>query len=262
MTTTSIPDLEAQARKAAAALAAAKDEQAAAAAVVAAERQERSIAWAFRCASTYPQRQAEAQERVGQLLARFDDTVASDYAAAPALYLAIARAMAEANGLGIEYARARSILRQAGLLAPQHPGHREDPIGYINAPYPPNTALPPFAEMANSALDRARLAAFRAAPPAEDAGAFTEEISADEMRSVQASEWVLSPDMEAQLALRTQHPDRFERNVSPADKVATEAYSVGRAARGYDAPLPKMVTEIGGRRIGATGDSARITLNR
>jgi len=262
VTVTDIPALEAAARSAGAALAAAKDAEAATAKVAAEKRQARSVAWAIRCITTYPQRQAEANERVTALLAGFDETVETHYADAPSLYLAIARAMAAANGVGVEYARARSILRQAGILAPEVPGHREDPIGYINAPFPPNTALPPFAELVASSLDRARLAAFRAAPPASDPAAFTEKVFADERQSVIASEWILSQEMEALLGLRVQHPDRFERNIPAAQKAATEAYAAGRAARGYDAPFPKMEGDLRQVKIGATGDSARITLTR
>ncbi len=242
-TTPDLGKLERDARQAAEALAAAKDEQAAAAAVVAAERQARSVNWAFRTCSQYAQRQAEATYRVEQLLGRFDETLANDYAAAPALYVAIAQAMAEANGLGVEYAKARAILRQAGLLAPQHPGHREDPVGHIHAPFPPNTALPPFGDLVASSLERARIAAFRAPQPSDDPGAFAGQVSDAEREAVKAYEWTLSQDLEALLALREQFPDRFARNVSEADKVNVAAYAVGRLARGYDAPLPKMYAE-------------------
>lgn len=262
MTSTSIPALEAAARSAGAALAAAKAAEAATAKAAAEKRQARSVNWAYRTITAYPQRQAEANERVTALLATFDEVVETRYAEAPSLYLTIARSMNAANGGGVEYARARSLLRQAGILAPQHPGHREDPIGYINAPFPPNTALPPFAELVASSLDRARIAAFRSAQPADDPAAFTEKVSDDERQAVQAFEWTLSQDMEALLALRTQHPARFEANVSAADKAATEAYAIGRLARGYDAPLPKMVGDPRSKKIGATGDSARITLTR
>ncbi len=239
---TATPDLGKLARDAQAAqdaLSAAQAEQAAQAAAATEERRQRGLAWAFRFISTYPGRQAAANGRVTEALAAFDAAVTSGEA--PKAYLAIARAMAAANAVGAEYAKARNILRVAGLIQPENVGHRPDPVGVHNAPYPP-TALPPYSELLGSSLDAARAAASRV-PSAEDPGSFEGQVADDERKAVMAYEWSFSQDLEQLLAFREQHPARFARNTSEAEKAATAAYAAGREARGYDAALPKMVAE-------------------
>ncbi len=236
---TTLNDLQRDAAKAQAALTAEQARQAIATKAAADERHARSIEWAFRCVSDYPQAQAEASAKVTDTLAAFSEAVAMDYGNAPKAYLAFVRMAAKANAVAAEYAKARRILRDAGLIQPENPGHSPDPVGYIHAPFPAS-AIPTFADMAASTLEAARTAALRLPPPADDPGSFEGQVSDAEREAVFSHEWVLSGELESLLALRTQYPDRFERNVSEADKVQTAAYAAGRLARGYDGKLPKI----------------------
>ena len=218
----------------------------AAAAAAAEERRQRSISWAFRRVSTYPQAQAEASYAVTAGLAAFDAAVVSDYGSAPGAYLAIVRAMAAANAVAAEYAAARGILREAGLIGPENPGHRPDPVGYLHAPHPA-TSLPAFADLVASSLEVARGAAFRLPSPAEDPGSFSGPAPTEAERlEVCAYEWTFSQEAEHLLGYRAQYPELYARNVSDAQKTEVAAYAAGRLSRDYNEPLPKVVVESSG----------------
>ena len=246
---TATPDLaqlRADAGKAQTALAAEQERLAEAAKVAAEARRLRGVDWAFRRVSTYPQAQAEASYAVTAGLAAFDAAVVSDYGSAPGAYLAIVRAMAAANAVAAEYAAARGRLREAGLIGPENPGHRPDPVGYLHAPHPA-TSLPAFADLVASSLDVARGAAFRLPPPAEDPGSFSGPAPTEaERREVCAYEWTFSQEAEHQLGYKAQHPESYARNVPEAQKVEAAAYEAGRIASGYDAALPKVVVQSSG----------------
>jgi len=246
---TATPDLaqlRADAGKAQAALAAEQERQAEAAAVAAEARRLRGVDWAFRCISGYPQRQAEADHAVTVVLAAFDVAVTTDYGTAPAAYLAIVRAMAAANGTAAECVAAKNILRAAGLIQLESPGQRPDPVGHLNAPYPAS-GLPTFADLAGSALEAARAAAFRLPPPAEDPGAFSGPPPSEaERQAVFRYEWTLTAELEHLLGYRAQHPESYARNVSEGQKAEVAAYAAGRLARDYNDPLPKVVVESSG----------------
>jgi hypothetical protein len=242
---TATPDLaqlRADAGKAQTALAAEQERLAEAAKVAAEARRLRSVDWAFRHVSTYPERQAEANGAVTEALAGFDVAVTSGDA--PRAYLDICRAAAAANAVGAEYAKARGILRAAGRIAPENAGHRPDPVGVHNAPFPPSS-LPPFLELLGSSLEAARAVAWRK-PATEDPGAFVGQVSEAEREAVIAYEWTLSAELEHLLGYKVQHPASFDKNVSEAQKVEAAAYEAGRLARGYDAPLPKIVIQSSG----------------
>jgi len=246
---TATPDLaqlRADAGKAQAALAAEQERQAEAAKAAAEARRLRSVDWAFRAISDYPQRQAEANYAVTEALAAFDVAVTTDYGTSPAVYLAICRAESAANGVAAEYVVALNILRADGRIANANQSHRPDPIGYLNAPYPPS-GLPTFADLAGSSLEAARGAAFRLPPPAEDPGAFSGPPPSEaERQAVCAYEWTLSAELEHQLGYKAQHPESYARNVPEAQKVEAAAYEAGRIASGYDAALPKVVVQSSG----------------
>jgi hypothetical protein len=246
---TATPDLaqlRADAGKAQAALAAEQERQAAAERVAAEARRLRSVDWAFWRVSDYPQRQAEANYVVTQVLAAFDVAVTTDYGTAPATYLAIVRAMAAANGTAAEYVAAKNILRSAGLIQFANQSHRPDPVGNLNAPFPPS-GLPAFAELVGSSLEAARQRAFRLPPPAEDPGAFSgPPPSAAERQAVFRYEWSVTEPLEHLLGYKAQHPESYARNVPEAQKVEAAAYEVGRVAWGYDAALPRVVVESSG----------------
>ena len=252
---TATPDLaqlRADAGRAQAALAAEQDRQAAAAAAAAEARRLRSVDWAFRAISTYPQRQAEANGAATAALAAFDMAVTTDYGTAPTAYLAIVRAMAAANATAAEYVTAKHILRSAGLIAPENPSHRPDPVGNLHAPYPPS-GLPAFHELVGSSLEAARKAAFRLPPATDDPGAFSGPPPSEaERQAVMAYEWTFSAELENQLGYKAQHPDAYARNVPDAQKVADAAYEAGRLARGYDVPLPKVALQSTGRPVTLT----------
>ena len=144
--TATLAQLRTDAEKAQTALAAEQERQATAAAVAAEARRLRSVDWAFRCISDYPQRQAEANYAVTLALAWFDVAVTTDYGTAPKVYLDIVRACAAANGTAAEYVAAKNILRAAGLIQLENQSHRPDPVGNLNAPFPPS-GLPAFAEL-------------------------------------------------------------------------------------------------------------------
>ena len=246
---TATPDLaqlRADAGKAQTALAAEQERLAEAAKVAAEARRLRGVDWAFRRVSTYPQAQAEASYAVSAGLAAFDAAVVSDYGSAPGAYLAIVRAMAAANAVAAEYAAARGRLREAGLIGPENPGHRPDPVGYLHAPHPA-TSLPAFADLVASSLEVARGAAFRLPSPAEDPGSFSGPAPTEaERREVCAYEWTFSQEAEHLLGYRAQYPELYARNVSPAQKIEVSAYAAGRLARDFNDPLPKVVVQSSG----------------
>ena len=250
--TATLAQLRTDAEKAQTALTAEQERQAAAAAEAAEARRLRSVDWAFRCISDYPQRQAEANYAVTLALAGFDVAVVSDYGSAPKVYLDIVRACAAANGTAAEYVSAANILRAAGLIQLENPGQRPDPVGYIHAPFPA-AGIPSFADMAASSLEAARAAAFRLPPPAEDPGAFSGPPPSEaERQAVFRYEWTLTAELEHLLGYKVQHPASFDKNVPEAQKVEAAAYEAGRLARGYDAPLPKVA-------IQSTGTPATLT---
>lgn len=246
---TATPDLaqlRAGAAAAAAALAAEQERLTAAAKVAAEARRLRSVDWAFRNVSDYPQRQAEANYAVTEALAAFDAAVTTDYGTAPATYLAICRAESAANGVAAEYVSAKAILRTAGLIANANQSHRPDPVGNLNAPFPPS-GLPAFAELVGSSLEAARQIAFRLPPPADDPGAFSGPPPSEaERQAVFRYEWTLDGSLEHLLGYRAQHPESYARNVPEAQKIEAAAYEVGRVAWGYDAGVPKVVVETSG----------------
>ena len=246
---TATPDLAAlrtAAEKAQTALTAEQERQAAVVKAAAEARRLRSVDWAFRRVSDYPQRQAEADHAAMEVLAAFDVAVTTDYGTSPAVYLAICRAESAANGVAAEYVVALNILRADGRIANANQSHRPDPIGYLNAPYPPS-GLPTFADLAGSSLEAARGAAFRLPPPAEDPGAFSGPPPSEaERQAVCAYEWTLSAELEHQLGYKAQHPESYARNVPEAQKVEAAAYEAGRIASGYDAALPKVVVQSSG----------------
>ena len=246
---TATPDLaqlRADAGKAQTALAAEQERLAEAAKVAAEARRLRSVDWAFRHVSTYPERQAEAGAAVNDALAAFSAAVVADYGTAPKAYLVIVRAMAAANGVAAEYVAALHILRAAGLVQLENQSHRPDPVGGLNAPFPPSS-LPAFADLVGSSLEAARAAAFRLPPATDDPGAFSGPAPTEaERQAVFRFEWTLSAELEHQLGYRAQHPESYARNVSEAQKVEAAAYEAGRLARGYDDPLPKVVVESSG----------------
>jgi hypothetical protein len=246
---TATPDLaqlHRDAEKAQTALAAEQERQVAAAAVAAEARRLRSVDWAFRNVSDYPQRQAEANYAVTEALAAFDVAVTTDYGTAPKAYLAICRAESAANGVAAEYVAAKNILRAAGLIQLENRSHRPDPIGYLNAPYPAS-GLPAFADLAASSLEAARAAAFRLPPPAEDSGSFSGPPPSEaERQAVFRYEWTLTAELEHLLGYKAQHPELYARNVSDAQKAEVAAYAAGRLARDYNDPLPKVVVESTG----------------
>jgi hypothetical protein len=246
---TATPDLaqlRADAARTQAAIAIEEEKAKAAAAAAAEERRQRSISWAFRRVSTYPQAQAGANGAVTETLAAFDVAVTTDYGTAPRRYLDIVRMMASANAVAAEYVAAKNILRAAGLIQLESPGQRPDPVGYIHAPFPA-AGIPSFADMAASTLEAARAAAFRLLPPTEDPGAFSGPPPSEaERQAVFRYEWTLSAELEHQLGFRAQHPEIYGRNVSEGHKTEVSAYAAGRLARGYDAALPKVVVQSSG----------------
>jgi hypothetical protein len=250
--TATLAQLRTDAEKAQTALAAEQERQAAAAAVAAEARRLRSVDWAFVAISDWPQRQAEANYAVTQALAGFDVAVTTDYGTAPATYLAIVRAMAAANGTAAEYVAAKNILRAAGLVQLENQSHRPDPVGNLNAPFPPS-ALPSFAELVGSSLEAARQIAFRLPPPAEDPGAFSGPPPSEAVRqSVFRYEWTVDGALEHLLGYKVQHPESYARNVPESKRAEVAAYAAGRLSRDYDQPLPKVVVESSGTPVSLT----------
>jgi len=244
--TATLAQLRTDAEKAQTALAAEQERLAAVAQEAADARQARSVGWAFRCISDYPQRQAEANYAVTLALAGFDVAVVSDYGSAPKVYLDIVRACAAANGTAAEYVAAKNILRAAGLVQLENQSHRPDPVGSLNAPYPVS-GLPAFAELVGSSLEAARAAAFRLPPPAEDPGAFSGPPPSEAVRqAVFRFAWSVDGSLEHLLGYREQHPESYARNVSDAQKAEVAAYAAGRLSRDYNEPLPKVVVESSG----------------
>ena len=258
---TDIGQLQRDAGKAQAALSAAQAAEATKQTEAAEQRRRRSVAWAFRTVSLYPSRQAEANGHVTAALAAFSVAVATDYASSPNAYLAIARAMAAANGVAAEYVEARHILRTAGVITAENAGHRPDPVGYLYAPHPPSS-LPTFADLAASALEAARAAAFRLPPATDDPGSFAGEITEAERQAVIGYEWTFSQEGEHLVGVMEQHPAAFAR-IPAAQQAEARAYLAGRQARGYDAPLPQVVVSTTGHDEApdfAPNDSVRIRL--
>jgi hypothetical protein len=243
--TADLATLGAAAQKAQAALAAEQERQALAAAEAAEAARLRSVDWAFRTILAYPGRQIEANDAVAEGMAAFDEAVVADFGSAAKTYLAIVTAMAAANGVAAEYVTARNILRAAGLLQLES-GHSPDPVGHLNAPFPSST-LPTFAAMFDSSIGAAAVIAFRL-PPAGDPASYSGPAPTEaERQAVSASEWSLSQELEHMLGYRMQHPEHFLANVPEGQQREVEAYGVGRAARGYDADLPKVVIETSGQ---------------
>ena len=241
--TTDIGTLTAAARKAQAALGAAQAEQAAVAATRAAERREREIAWAFATIVDYPGKAAAASADVAAALAAFAACVVDDYGQAPARYLALVRAQAVANAAAEELTRARNVLRAAAVIPSVRP-NRSDPVG-VEAPYPSHGlgALPGFSELVESTIAAARSAASRSPAMTVDPGSFTGTVTDGMRRAALAADFRPVEELESRLGLREQHPDRFARNVSDAQKAEVAAYAACREAAGYGAPLPKVAVD-------------------
>lgn len=234
-----IGTLAATADKAQAALSAAKDEQAALSAAAAAEAHEREVSWAWATILAYPQRQAAESEKVTAALAAFSAAVVEDFSAASGLYLDVVRRSAVANAAGADLAKARHILRTAGLL-PRIDRAGRDPVGDA-APWPLShgmARLPSFLDMVTAELDRQRMAASRAVSAEEPptfGGTITEAMRTDALRA----EWTMAQEYESLLALKVQWPARFAK-LSPDEQADTLAYEATRQAAGYDEPLPRI----------------------
>lgn len=241
---TSIPELQREAAKAATAVTEARDAEAAKAAKVAEERRRRSVEWAFVTIASYPGDLAAASAAVTPALAAFSAAVIEDLGKAPRLYVDVARAMAAANAVAAEFTQARGILRTAGVL-PHAGSNRHDPTGSA-APFPTiggNIALPPFHDLVASTIAAAGALAARLPVTREDPGAFDGRASEAMRRDVLAAEFVISQDLEHLLGMRERYPDKFARSVPPERRADAEAYAATREARGYDAPLPKVIVE-------------------
>ena len=69
------------------------------------------------------------------------------------------------------------------------------------------------------------------------------EVQKEVIQATLAADFRPVEELESRLGLREQHPDRFARNVSDAQKAEVAAYAACREAAGYGAPLPKVAVD-------------------
>jgi hypothetical protein len=260
--TATLAQLRADAEKAQTALTAEQERQAAAERVAAEARRLRSVDWAFAYVVGYNLRQVEASAKVTDTLAALTEAVTTDLALAARLYLDVTRQMALSNSLGDDLVKARAILKAAGELPGVYRTGR-DPVG-DSAPWPLDHGLvrfPSFIELVNDTLTARRAIVGRVQStetPETFEGKASEGLKAEALRR----EWVLAPEFESLLALKVQMPARFAQ-LPPEEQASVNAYARTRELVGYDAPLPKMVTEGRGQvkpPIYAPNDAVRVRL--